>query len=63
MKFFHLKSKARRRKNFIASLQDGNDIATDQARKVEVATAFFQRLVGTPQACCTTVDWDRLGLQ
>lgn len=40
-KFFHLKANTRRRKNFIASLQDGGVIATDQARKAEVATSFF----------------------
>jgi mannosylglycoprotein endo-beta-mannosidase len=46
-KLFHAVANGRRAKNFIPSIRVGNEIVTDQDRKVEVFTDAYSHLMGT----------------
>lgn len=47
-KKFHLKASARRRKNYIQTIQHEGQLYTGQEDKLRLAWEFFHRLVGSP---------------
>ncbi|XP_073355220.1 uncharacterized protein [Aegilops tauschii subsp. strangulata] len=61
-KYFHINANGRRRKNFIASLPSGSVLATEQHHKEQIATEFFDRLLGDPGPVSTGFNWDALDL-
>ncbi|KAM0837307.1 hypothetical protein ACQ4PT_061749 [Festuca glaucescens] len=61
-RFFHLKTNARRRKNFIPSLAGAHGIATEHGHNAAVIKDFFGSLLGTSAPAAHTMDWDALGL-
>jgi hypothetical protein len=61
-KFFHLHAKHRKRKNFIATLVDGDDILTSHRDKAAIVDGFFSNLIGSCWEREQTVDLEALGL-
>jgi hypothetical protein len=61
-KFFHLHAKHRKRKNFIATLVDGDDILTSHRDKVAAVDGFFSNLIGSCREREQAVDLEALGL-
>jgi hypothetical protein len=61
-KFFHLHAKHRKRKNFIATLFDGDAILTSHRDKAATVDDFFFNLTGSCQERDQAVDLEALGL-
>jgi len=61
-KFFHLHAKHRKRKNFIATLVDGDDILTSHRDKAAAVDGFFSNLIGSCWDREQAVDLEALGL-
>jgi hypothetical protein len=62
-KLFHSWSRHRKRKNFIAKIQDGEQLVTSHSDKAEVLRSFYSDLIGTGQQRSRIVNLDTLGLQ
>jgi hypothetical protein len=61
-KLFHLHARHRKRKNFVASLVDGNNILSSHIDKAAAVDQFFSNLIGTNVDRDWTNDLDALGL-
>jgi hypothetical protein len=62
-KLFHLRANARRRRNYIPSLQyEGRTCITPQAKSTALQE-FYSRQFGTPSPRHHTVNWETLQLQ
>jgi hypothetical protein len=61
-KLFHLHARHRKRKNFVASLVDGNNILSSHIDKAAAVDQFFSNLIGTNVDRDWTIDLDALGL-
>jgi hypothetical protein len=61
-KFFHLHARHRKRKNFVATLVDGDEILTSHEDKAAAVDGFFSNLIGSSQDRDQTVDLEALGL-
>ncbi|KAM0824886.1 hypothetical protein ACQ4PT_069905 [Festuca glaucescens] len=62
-KFFRIMASARRSHNSITALRSGEQVVTDLPGKVELATDYFMRLLGTAQPRDFGVSLQALGLQ
>jgi hypothetical protein len=61
-KLFHAVANGRRTKNFIASIKVGEEIITEQDRKVEAFSDAYMQLLGSIQNRDYTLDLEALGL-
>jgi len=61
--FFHQQARFRKKKNFIAKLQVGEQIIVDQEGKQEAVLQFYENLLGTVEVRDHTIDLEALGLQ
>jgi hypothetical protein len=59
---FHITANGRRTGNFIPAIRLGDELVTDQARKVEIFTESFQQLIGNIHARDHGLDLDALEL-
>jgi hypothetical protein len=59
-KFFHYHARHRKRKNFIASLVDGDVILISHEDKAAAVDEFFFNLIGTSQDRDQTMDLEAL---
>jgi hypothetical protein len=62
-KLFHACSRFRKRKNFIASIRDGDQLITSHDGKAEVFWDFCMNLIGSEVQRNQTINLDALGLQ
>nr|ABF99797.1 retrotransposon protein, putative, LINE subclass [Oryza sativa Japonica Group] len=60
--FFHLHARARRRKNFITRLQDGDQLAVSHDELQELASSHFGAILGTSVERDFALDLHSLGL-
>ena len=61
--FFHQQARFRKKTNFIAKLQVGEQIIIDQEGKQEAVLQFYENLLGTAEVRDHTIDLEALGLQ
>lgn len=60
-RFFHMHANARRKKQFIAKIQDGETTVTSQADKLEKVHDYFRRILGSTENREGTLNWEALG--
>lgn len=60
-KLFHLHARHRKKKNFVSSLLDGDDILSSHNEKAAAVDQFFSNLIGTVDRD-QTIDLEALGL-
>jgi hypothetical protein len=61
--FFHKQARYRKKRNFIAQFQVGDQIVTSQDDKQQAALEFYNNLIGTAQQRDYTLDLHNLGVQ
>lgn len=61
--FFHQQARYKKKKNFIAKLQVGDQTVFDQKDKQEAVDQFYEDLLGTAEARDYTIDFAELGIQ
>jgi hypothetical protein len=61
--YFRVLASKRRRRDHIASLRMGSQVASDQAAKEALATEFYVALLGTPRPRDFDLDLGAMGLQ
>ncbi|KAJ1283661.1 hypothetical protein BS78_03G145500 [Paspalum vaginatum] len=61
--FFHKQARYRKKKNFIAKFQDGNQVFTAQEDKQQAALEFYENLIGSAEERCYSLDFATLGVQ
>ena len=59
-KYFHRRVNARRRKNHIQRLRNGQGWAVSHAEKVTVVQEHFQNIMKCPSQRCADLNWGRL---
>jgi hypothetical protein len=62
-RLFHSQARHRKRKNFIAKLQSGNQAATSHEEKAEMLQNFYEGLIGTREQRDQTIDLEAVEIQ
>jgi hypothetical protein len=62
-RLFHSQARHRKRKNFIAKLQSGNQAATSHEEKAEMLQNFYEGLIGTREQRDQTIDLEAIRIQ
>ncbi|XP_066333398.1 uncharacterized protein [Miscanthus floridulus] len=60
--FFHRQARYRKKKNFIAKLQVGDQTVADQEDKQEAVLQFYENLLGTAEEREYTIDFAEIGI-
>jgi len=61
--FFHQQARYRKKKNFIAKLQVGDQTVVNQEDKQEAVLQFYENLLGTADERDYTIDFAEIGIQ
>ncbi|XP_066333406.1 uncharacterized protein [Miscanthus floridulus] len=61
--FFHQQARYKKKKNFIAKLQVGDQTVVDQEDKQEAVLRFYENLLGTAEEREYTIDFAEIGIQ
>jgi hypothetical protein len=61
-KFFHIHASARRRRNFIRTLEVGEQVLVDEGRKAEAVYSFFDAVLGTTPLRANSINLELLDL-
>jgi hypothetical protein len=60
---FHSRARHRKRKNFIAKLQNGDEVVTSHEDKSELLLNFYEGLIGTREQWDQTIDLEAVGIR
>jgi hypothetical protein len=62
-RLFHSQARHRKRKNFIAKLQNGDEVVTCHEDKAELLLNFYEGLIGTREQREQTIDLEAVGIR